>query len=232
MKKRKMKVSGMIIAAVCLFGGGHIALADSSSGAGGNVGGNMPTPDRVPQDKRTDLTEGKQAVPDEYATTPVRQGSLKEVKDSKWLNKTVTNKDGEQLGKVTKILKDEKTQDIEYAFLEMTDSRHAMPMRWSRFQQQGDKLMLNVKKDDLLPNIDHTDSKDMSPDLAMFMEEIEQKRDEPKPKVGPGDGRGTNRPAPSAGPMGEERSSGNLGPRGAPPTEAPQFEGEGQRKHE
>lgn len=229
---KKPKVSGIIIAAVCLLGGGHIALADSSAGSGGNVGGNMPTPDRVPQDKGTDLTGGQKGIPDEYATTPVRQGSLKDVTDSKWLNKSVTNKQGETLGKVTKVLKDEKTQDIEYVFMEIAGSRQAKPMRFSQFQQQGDKLVLNMKKDDLLPSIDRTDTKDMSPDLAMFMDEIEQKRSEPKPQIGPGDGRGTNRPAPSTGDMGEDKTSGNLGPRAAPPGQAPQFEGDAKKKHE
>lgn len=230
MKQRNLKTI-MLAATLATFGAANLAHADASAGAGGNVGGNMPTPERIPQDSRTDLTEGGKGVPDEYSTTPVRQGSLREVKDSQWLNQSVTNKQGEQLGKVTKVLKDEKTQDIEYVFLEVADSRQARPMRWSQFQQQGDKLMLNVKKDDLLPSIDRTDTKDMSPDLAMFMEEIEEKRSEPKPQVGAGDGRGTNRPAPSTGPMGEDKAAGNLGPRGASPGQAPGFEGEGQKKH-
>ena len=48
------------------------------------VGGGMPSPDKVPKDKRTDLTGGQKGIPDEYANTPVRQGSLTEVQDSKW----------------------------------------------------------------------------------------------------------------------------------------------------
>lgn len=227
-KRATGNVMGLVIAAVCLFGA-QAAQADSSSGSS-NVGGNMPSSERVPQDQRTDLTEGGKGVPDEYSTTPVRQGSLKEVTDSKWLNQQVTNKQGEKLGIVKKVLKDEKTQDVEYVFLEIAGERYAKPMRWSQFQQQGDKLTLNMTKDDLLPSVARDDTKDISPDLAMFMDEIEQKRSEPKPEVGPGDGRGTNRPAPSSGPMGEDRTSGNLGPRAAPPGQAPQFEGEGQKR--
>jgi sporulation protein YlmC with PRC-barrel domain len=228
MAKRKTgSVMGIMIAAACLLSP-QGTFADSSSGSS-NAGGNMPSAERIPQDKRTDLTEGGKGVPDEYSTTPVRQGALKEVTDSKWLNQQVTNKQGEKLGTVKKVLKDEKTQDVEYVFLEIADSHQARPMRWSLFQQQGDKLILNAKKDDLLPSIDRSDTKDMSPDLALFKDEIEQKRSEPKPQIGPGDGRGTNRPAPSSGDMGEDRVSGNLGPRGAPPTQAPQFEGEGQK---
>jgi hypothetical protein len=217
-----------VAAALCTFGAAGLARADASGGSGGNVGGNMPTPDRIPQDKRTDLTEGKQGVPDEYANTPVAQGKLKEVTDSQWLNKPVTNKQGEQLGKIGKLMKDEKTNDIEYAFIVMESGQYGRPLRWSQFQQQGDKLILNMKKDELLPSSIRTDAKDKSPDLAMFMDEIERARSEPKPQVGPGDGRGTNRPVPSAGPMGEDRTAQELGPRGAPPGRAPGFEGEGQ----
>lgn len=230
--KTSQKLGHIVLAAtigtIGWFAGAQIVLADSSSGSS-NVGGNMPSPDRIPQDKRTDLTDGQKGVPDEYATTAVRQGSLKEVQDSKWLNQPVTNKQGEKLGTVKKILKDEKTQNVEYVFLEIADSHQARPMRWSQFQQQGDKLILNMKRDDLLPSISREDTKDMSPDLAMFMEEIEQKRSEPKPQVGPGDGRGTNRPEPSAGPQGEDQAAGNLGPRAAPPGRAPGFEGEAQK---
>lgn len=223
-------VSGIVIAALCLFSGTQVSLADSSSGS--SVGSGMPSPDRIPKDKQTDLVPGKTGVPDEYATTPVRQGSLKEVTDNKWLNQKVTNQQGEELGKVTKILRDEKTKSIEYAFLEVTGTHHAMPMRWSRFQEKGDKLILNAKKDDLLPSINRSDTKDVSPDLAQFMSEIEQKRSEPKPHTGMADGRGNERPVPSAGEMGEDKSAQNLGPRGAPAQPAPQFEGEAHKKKE
>jgi hypothetical protein len=224
-------VSRIVMATAFLFAGAQGALADSSSSSS-IAGGNMPQSDKIPQDQRTDLTEGNKAVPDEYSTTPVRQGALIEVTDSKWLNKTVTGKGGEKIGKITKVLKDKKTDDIEYAFIEMPDAKHATPMRWNRLQEKGDKLTINATKDDLMPSIDRLDTKDISPDLAMFMEEIEQKRDEPKPKVGPGDGRGTNRPEPSAGDSGEDRAAGNLGPRAAPPTGAPQFKGEGEQKNQ
>jgi len=205
------------------------AAADSSSGSS-IAGGNTPTTDKMPKDKQTDLTGGQQGIPDEYSTTPVRQGSLKEVTDSKWLNQPVTNKQGEKLGTIRKVLKDEKTQNIEYVFFEVADSRSARPLPWSKFQQNGDKLVLNSTKEELLPSVNRNDVKDMSPDLAMFMDEIEQKRAEQKPFVGPGDGRGTNRPVPSAGAQGEDAAAGNLGDRGAPPGQAPGFENEAGKK--
>lgn len=170
-----------------------------ASGPAFAEGGGKPSSDSVPTDKRTDLTGGEQGIPDEYANTPVRQGSLKEVKDSKWINQSVTNKQGEKVGRIKKILRDEKTQKVEYVILEITSSQHARPMLWNRFEERGDKLVLNATKEELMPSVSAKGSKDMSPDLAQFMDEIEKKREEPKPKVGAGDGR-------------EDRGAGQLGP--------------------
>ena len=128
----------LILAAVLLmsFVVSYPAAAEPSSSSS-IAGGNTPSSDKMPKDKRTDLTGGQQGIPDEYSTTPVRQGSLKEVTDSKWLNQPVTNNQGEKLGTIKKVLKDEKTQNIEYVFLEIADSREARPMKWSQFQQNG-----------------------------------------------------------------------------------------------
>ena len=194
------------------------------------VGGGMPSPDKVPKDKRTDLTGGQKGIPHEYANTPVRQGSLTEVQDSKWINHLVTNKQGERVGRVTKVLRDEKTQKIEYVVIETRDTPHARPMLWSRFEERGDKLVLNATKEELLPSVSQKDSKDLSPDLSVHMSEIEKKRAEFKPTVGPGDGRGTNLPVPSTGEMGEDSAAGNLGARGSSPGEAPGYEGDGKKQ--
>jgi hypothetical protein len=228
-----MKNTTLFIATALLmyFVANGPAAADSSS-ASAIAGGNMPSPEKVPQDQRTDLTGGQKGVPDEYATEPVAQGSLKEVRDSKWLNQTVTNKQGEKLGTIRKVIKDETTQKIEFVFLEIADSRSARPLPWSRFQEKGDKLVLNATKQELLPSVNRTEVKDMSPDLAMFMDEIEGKRAEPKPYVGPGDGRGTNRIEPSSGAMGEDKAAGNLGDRGGPPGQAPGFKNEAAKPKE
>jgi len=214
-------------AAASLLLGPNLILADSSSGSS-NTGGRISS-DNIPQDKRTDLTGGQQGIPEEYATTPVRQGPLKDATDSKMLNKEVTNKQGEKLGKITKVLKDEKTQKEEYVFMEIAGTRDARPLPFARFEQQGDKVVLNATKAELQPSINRSETKDMSPDLAAYMDQIDEKRSEAKPKVGPGDGRGTNRPDPSAGPMGEDKASGNLGPRAEPPGRAPGFEGDAKK---
>lgn len=219
----------IVVAASTLLIANGPAFADASN-ASTNMGSGMASPDKTPKDKRTDLTGGQQGVPDEYANTPVRQGSLTEVKDSKWINQAVTNKQGEKVGKVAKVLRDEKTQKIEYVMIEIRDSQHARPMLWSRFEERGDKLVLNATKEELIPSVSQKDSKDMSPDLAIYMDEIEKKRAEHKPKVGAGDGRGTNLPVPSTGPMGEDSAAGDLGPRGASPGDAPGYEGEAKKR--
>jgi sporulation protein YlmC with PRC-barrel domain len=213
----------VVAASVLVLVNGH-AFADSSNASSPMRG--VTSPDT--KDKRTDLTGGQQGIPDEYANTPVRQGSLTEVKDSKWLNQSVTNKQGEKVGKIAKIMRDEKTQKIEYAVIEVANSQHVRPMLWNRFEERGDKLVLNATKEELMPSVSAKDSKDMSPDLAGVMDDVEKNR--VKPKVGADDGRGTNRPEPSTGPMGEEKAAGGLGPRGAPAGEAPGYEGEGKKQ--
>jgi hypothetical protein len=189
-------------------------------------GGNTPDPNKVPQDKRTDLIPGQQIGPnEEYATTPVRQGKLKEVTDSKWLNQPVTNAQGENLGKITKVLKDEKTQKIEYVMFQVADSQTVRPLPWSRFQEKGDKVTMNATKDELRTNVNSTEFKDMSPDLAMFMDDIEQKRNEPKSTAGeakPGDPGSLS----GAATMGEDAAGMH---RSAPPTPAPSFKHEGEK---
>jgi hypothetical protein len=186
------------------------------------AGGNTPSPDKVPQDKKTDLTGGQQGVPDEYATTPVRQGKLKEVSDSKWLNQTVTNPQGEKMGKITKVLKDEKTQDIEYVMFQTTEDKTSHPIAWHRFHEKGDKLVLDATKEELHST---ASAKDMSPDLAYFMEEIEQKREEPKGSGGmrpPGEPQSFS----GASTLGEDEAASRPA---APAPSAPGFEKEGAK---
>jgi PRC-barrel domain len=208
-----------------VMNGQAIAEPSSSSSSGIAGGGGMPSQEKIPKDKSTDLTGGQQGVPDEYSTTPVRQGSLKEVNDSKWLNQPVTNKQGENLGTIRKVLKDEKTQNIEYVFFEIADSRSARPIPWSKFQEKGDKLVLNMSKAELLPEVNRNEVKDMSPDLAMFMDDIEQKRAEPKATAGQ---RPSGDPGSLSGAatMGEDQVGATQTP---PPTPAPGFKHDAEK---
>jgi hypothetical protein len=115
---------------------------------------------------------------------------------------------------------------------QLQDQQSARPLAWSRFQEKGDKIVLNATKEELLPNVSSKDAKDMSPDLAMFMEEIEQKRSEPKAGAGGGNSGGHERPSGDPGSLsgasthGEEQVGSH---RAAPPTPAPQFENDAQK---
>jgi len=192
------------------------------------AGGNSPDAKKVPQDKRVDLIPGQPiGANEEYTTTPVRQGKLQEVTDSKFLNQQVTNGQGEKLGKITKVLKDEKTQNIEYVMFQTADGQTARPLPWGRFQEKGDKIVLNATKEELQTNVNPNEFKDMSPDLAMFMDDIEQKRNEPK-----GGGGGNEAKAGDPGSlsgattMGEDATGTH---RSAPATPAPSFKHEGEK---
>jgi PRC-barrel domain len=211
----------------CFLTTGPVPVMAEPTGSSTMGGGGMPSPEKIPHDKQTDLTPGQAGVPDEYATTPVRQGKLKEVTDSKWLNQPVTNPQGEQLGKITKVLKDEQTQNIEYVMFQMKEAQGSRPLPWSKFQEKGDKLVLNATKEELLPSVSSKDAKDMSPDLAMFMDDIEQKRNEPKAAGGgneakPGDPGSLS----GATTMGEDATGTH---RSAPATPAPSFKHEGEK---
>ena len=221
--KTTMTVMIMALFTCFLIANGPV-LAEPT-GSSTIAGGSTPSPEKIPNDKRTDLTGGQQGVPDEYATTPVRQGKLKEVTDSKLLNQTVTNPQGEKLGKITKVLKDEKTENVEYVMFQLQDAQSARPLPWSRFQEKGDKIVLNATKEELLPNVSAKDAKDMSPDLAMFMDEIEQKRDEPKGSAGGGSVKPSGDPGHTSGATthGEEQTGSH---RAAPAPAAPGFENE------
>src|SRR6188508_3274054 len=70
----------MILALLtCFVTTGPVPVMAEPTGSTTMGGGGMPQADKIPHDKQTDLTPGQPGVPDEYATTPVRQGKLKEV---------------------------------------------------------------------------------------------------------------------------------------------------------
>jgi len=218
----------MILALLtCFVTTGPLPVLAEPTGSTTMGGGGMPAPEKVPQDKQTDLTPGQPGVPDEYATTPVRQGKLREVTDSKWLNQTVANAQGEKLGKITKVLKDEKTQNIEYVMFQTADGQTARPLPWSRFQEKGDKLVLNATKEELQTNVNPKEFKDMSPDLAMFMEDIEQKRSEPKASGGGNEAKAGDPGSLSGATTHGEEATGTH--RSAPATPNPSFKHEGEK---
>lgn len=189
------------------------------------TGSDSPKGTQKPIDKHTDLTGGQQGIPDEYATTPVRQGKLREMTDSKWLQKSVHGAQGDVVGKIKQVLKDQTTGDIEYVILTPTDSKNAVPLRWSQFQEKNGQLQLNMKKEELKTALNATSSKDMSPDIQEYMDQIEQVRSAPKAGA---QSQGSATSAPSeTGPMGESKTSkgGPSGSQSLPEGKAPSFEG-------
>jgi hypothetical protein len=206
----------------------------SGSGQGGDQpGSSMTTPGAGQQmnqpksnleRREVDMTGGKGGIPEHYDVVPVRRGELKDEKGS-MLDQTVTNGQGETLGTIEKLLKDTKTGKIEYAVLEVADSKFQLPMQWSMFKQDGGKLTLKASKKDLLPSANSTLTKDMSPEISQYMNEINKVRQNP---TGGEKGIGiTNQPA-SAGSMGEDTVGGGgpAGTRALPPQDrAPGFEG-------
>ena len=191
---------------------------------GKGAGTSTPTETLQP-DKKTDLTGGKQGVPEEYADTPVRQGKLEEEKGSKYANASVYNTQGAEIGKIHQVLKDTKTGDIEYVVFVPNESKRPIPIRWSQFVTKGDKLQLNLKKEDIQNPVSMNSSKDMSPDIKQYMDKMEQVREAPTASGNPGVP-GQKGPG-ATGPMGEESVGGGgpSGTSGLPPGQAPGFEG-------
>ena len=177
----------------------------------------------TPPDERTDLTGGGQGVPEEYATTPVRQGKLREVSDSKWLHQPVVGTQGESIGEIKQVLKDQTTGQIEYVILTPKDSKTPVPLRWGQFEEKNNQLQLKIKKEDLKTALNPLSSKDTSPDIQEYMSQINQLRSEPK--LAPSSGTATG--VPPVGPWGEDKVShgGPSGYQALPEGKAPGFEG-------
>jgi hypothetical protein len=201
-------------------------LAQASGGAGDMSGQKMNPPKSSLEHQAIDMTGGKQGVVGKYDVVPVRRGELVDEEGGP-LDQVVKNRNGETLGTIEKLLKDTKTGKIEYAVLELEETKYQLPLQWSQFKQEKGHLTLNVSKKDLYPVTSSIYSKDMSPDVAHYMDEINKVRSQPKPKVGDPAAGGTDRPS-SAGTMGEATVGGE-GPSGTPalpPGGAPGHEGD------
>ena len=162
----------------------------------------------------TDMTDGKEGVVGKYDVVPVRQGELVDEKGGP-LDQIVKNKKGETLGTIEKLLKDTKTGKIEYAVLELAETKYQLPLQWSQFKQEKGHLTLNASKNELNPATNSTHSKDMSPDVSHYMDEINKVRSQPKPQGGD--------PAAPGLPL---DSVGGFGSSGTPPGPAPGYEGD------
>ena len=210
-----------------LLGAGSPAFSEPTGSSTMGSGSAQPSQPMVP-DKKTDLSGGKSGVPEEYADTPVRQGKLEEVKDSKYLNANVYSTNGEEIGKIQQVLKDTKTGEIEYAVFVSKESKRAQPIRWSLFQTKGDKLQLSLKKEEIQNPVPMSSSRDQSPDIKEYMDRINAVRNDPTVKGQQQPGVPGQYTDGTIGGWGEESVSqgGPSGPSILPPNKkAPQFEG-------
>ena len=147
------------------------------------------------------------------------------MKDSKYLNASVYGTNGEEIGKIQQVMKDEKTGDIEYVVFVSNESKRPQPIRWSQFKTKGDKLQLSLKKEEIQNALPMSSSKDKSPDLQEYKDKMGQVREAP---TVPGSAGVPGQKGPDAtGSMGEESVGGGgpAGTSGLPSGKAPGFEG-------
>ncbi|HJR78041.1 MAG TPA: PRC-barrel domain-containing protein [Nitrospiraceae bacterium] len=231
-------VTAIVFGGAILVSGQVYAQSGASSGQSGDQPGSgstaippgqgMNQPGQGSLEQRSmDMTGGKGGLPAHYDVQAVRRGHLMDEKGGN-LDQEVVNAQGEKLGTIQKLIKDTKTGKIEYAVLELADTKYQLPLQWSLFKQQGDKLILKATKNDLRPEgINSNLVKDNSPEISQYMNEINSVRQNPKTGGGLGIQDETNRPA-SAGSMGEDKAGGG-GPSGTPSLpqsgQSPQFEG-------
>lgn len=175
---------------------------------------NMNQPKSTHEKQATDMTGGGEGIVGKYDVVPVRHGELVDEKGGH-LDQIVKNKKGETLGTIEKLLKDTKTGKIEYAVLELEETKYQLPLQWSQFKQEKGHLTLNASRNELYPVTSSTYSKDMSPDVSHYMDEINKVRSQSKSPVGgPG--------APGV----PFDSVGGFGSSGPPPGPAPGYEGD------
>ncbi len=198
--------------------------AHNSTGSPGAVGSGQSHSSI--ENQAANLTENQHNIAETYDVVPVRRGELVD-ETGHALDQVVKNKKGEALGTIEKLLKDKKTGRIEYAVLELEETKHQLPLQWTMIKHDKGRLVLNASKADLQPQTSSLYTKDLSPDLSQYMDEINKVRSQPKPKSSSQTQEGSGSPA-STGPMGESAvgDGGPSGTRPLPPGGAPGYEGE------
>ena len=103
-----------------LFSTGTSAFSEPAGLRSIRSGSDSPTQPVLPE---TELPGGKAGVPESHADDAVPQGNLEEVEDSKYLNATVYNTNGEEIGRIQQVLKDTKTGVTEYIVFVSKESK-------------------------------------------------------------------------------------------------------------
>jgi hypothetical protein len=188
-------------------------LAETSAGSGNATSSSKPNQSKSLQGQATDMSGGKEGIAEKYDVVPVRRGELVDGKGHA-LDQTVKNKKGETLGTIEQLLKDKKTGKIEYGVLELEETQYQLPLQWSQFKQDKGKLTLNASRNELYPKISSVYTKDLSPDISHYMDDINKVRNQPKSQGG----------GPGAPGLPFD-SVGGFGSSGPPPGPAPGYEG-------
>lgn len=168
------------------------------------------TPTQPGQTDMTNTPGPSSDLPSHYTVMPVARGQKIDV-DNELIGDSVTNPQGEQLGRLARLIKDSETQNIEYAMISIGDTDQYKAFSWSNFKvnkEQGN-VVLNVTKEQLQPGLAQTD---LSPDVAKVVAEqlktlrTSEPRRAEKRERSKDDGE-------TQGPMGESKASGS-GPSG------------------
>lgn len=230
----RVTTPAMII--VATLGVPGLALAQLGGGSSDPMSNQKANQLHTLENQSANMTGSPEGISGKYDVVPVRRGELIDEKGGA-LDQVVKNKKGETLGTIERLLKDIKTGKVEYAVIELAESKYQLPLQWSLFKQEKGKLVLNASKTELDPTTSSVYSKDRSPEISQYMDQINKVRSEPKPKGGdPGP---PGLPLESVGGFGSagsgarghmgEAEVGGGGPSGtssAPPGGAPGYEGD------
>jgi len=127
------------------------------------------TPTQPGQTDITSTTGQSSNLPSRYTVMTIARGQKIDV-ESELIGDTVTNPKGEELGRLTRLIKDSETQKIEYAMISIGDTDHYKAFPWSNFEADKEEgtVVLNVTREQLRPELAQTD---LSPDVTKVVED-------------------------------------------------------------
>jgi sporulation protein YlmC with PRC-barrel domain len=127
------------------------------------------TPTQPGQTDITSTTGQSSNLPSRYTVMTIARGQKIDV-ESELIGDTVTNPKGEELGRLTRLIKDSETQKIEYAVISIGDTDHYKAFPWSNFKVDKEEgtVVLNVTREQLRPELAQTD---LSPDVTKVVED-------------------------------------------------------------
>ena len=191
--------------------------ADSLSKASSELQSDRSTTPTQPG--QTDITNAPSTgdLPSHYTVMPVARGQKIDV-ENELIGDTVTNPEGEPLGRLERLIKDSETQKIEYAMISIGDTDQYKAFPWSNFKvnkEQGN-VVLNVTREQLQPGLAQTD---LSPDVTKVVADQLKTLRASEPRKAEQRERSKDA-GESQGPMGESKASGSgpSGPSAVPPS--------------